>query len=496
MDLEAYRRDAEAFMTALTREFYRHYAGLQAEYDIEPIYARHAALFTAEAVSRLREQRERSPAGSEARRRLAMLLAFAVDGFVGERTKSSESALAEREAALEVELDGEKLGFREVPGRQANEADRERRHLLERRRLEVLEAALGALYREHIEGQHAAARELGWVSYAAMCGDVQELDLAALAGQTSAFLAATSAAYPERVEPHLERTLGYGLSQLGRGDLPRFFRAPDQDALFPGARLVDTLVATLAGLGIDAGNQPGLMLDVDHRPGKSPRAFCAPVRTPGEVYLVIAPIGGRDDYAALFHEGGHAQHSVHVDPAMPFEYRYLGDYAVTETYAFLLQHLLAEEPWLAEHLEGSEPSQLAAFDRAVRLFYLRRYAAKLAYELELHGADGHTGAAAAARYGELLGGALGIEWPSESYLADVDPGFYSAAYLRAWAFESQLRAHLRARFGERWFAEPAAGDIMRGLWREGQRRRPEELLGELTGEELGFDSLRAELAGR
>ena len=50
MDLDGYRRSAEAFVTELTREYYRHYAGLNDEYEIEPIYERHGSLFTREAV--------------------------------------------------------------------------------------------------------------------------------------------------------------------------------------------------------------------------------------------------------------------------------------------------------------------------------------------------------------------------------------------------------------------------------------------------------------
>jgi hypothetical protein len=45
VDLEAYRRSAEEFVSELTGEFYRHYAGLKEDYEIEPIYARHAGLF-------------------------------------------------------------------------------------------------------------------------------------------------------------------------------------------------------------------------------------------------------------------------------------------------------------------------------------------------------------------------------------------------------------------------------------------------------------------
>ena len=78
-----------------------------------------------------------------------------------------------------------------------------------------------------------------------------------------------------------------------------------------------------------------MTFDIESRPNKSPRAFCAPVRVPGEVYLVIAPVGGRDDYATLFHEGGHTEHSASVAPELPFEFRCLGDNSISETYAFL-----------------------------------------------------------------------------------------------------------------------------------------------------------------
>ena len=52
MDLDAYRHSAETLISELTGAYYRHYAGLAAEYEIEPIYARHAGLFTCDAVAR------------------------------------------------------------------------------------------------------------------------------------------------------------------------------------------------------------------------------------------------------------------------------------------------------------------------------------------------------------------------------------------------------------------------------------------------------------
>jgi hypothetical protein len=484
MDLHAYRDSAETFITELTHEHYRHYAGLQDTFQLEPIYERHLDLFTRASIEALRDLDARAPAGGDQHRQARMLLDFAVEGYIGEATKAVEEELAHAEATLTIEAGGERLGFREAPVLQANEPDAERRADIEAGLLAATEEQLGPFHRELIERQHACAIELGWNSYADMCEHCKGIDLRALSEQTAAFARDSDASYPRVLEPELRRTLGIGMSELRRSDLPRFFRAAEQDRHFPAKRLTQSFLDTMGGLGIDVSTQAGVTFDIGSRPNKSPRAFCAPVRVPDEVYLVVAPVGGRDDYAVLFHEGGHTEHLASIDPALPFEFRRLGDNSVTETYAFLMQHLVENPEWLARHLDIDDASALAAHARAYRLVYLRRYTGKIAYELELHGSDGGGWDALADRYAELLGAALQIQWPRQNFVSDVDPGFYSACYLRAWALETHLRSYLRERFGPSWFDSAQAGEVLRLLWRDGQRLDAEELLGELTGKRL------------
>jgi hypothetical protein len=493
MDLDAYRHAAESFLAELTGEYYRHYAGLQDEYEIEAIYARHGELFTAGAVSSLRERRQAVEPGAEEGRRLRMLVDFAVEGYVGEQTKAAEAELARREADLVLELEGESIGFRESSVVQANEPDPERRARIEEARLEAAERELSPLHVELTERQHEAARSLGWPSYFEMCVECKGVDYSNLAEQTAAFSSATDQSYPAVLGPEVGRTLELPLDELRRSDLPRFFRAADQDGRFPEADLLPSFLETMRGLGVDVRRQTGVVLDVEPRPKKSPRAFCAPVRTPGEVYLMLTPVGGREDFSVLMHEGGHAEHAAHVDPGLPFEFRCLGDNAITECFAFLLQHLVESPAWLQARLGIDDADELVAYARANRLVYLRRYAAKLAYELELHGPEAPAWPELASRYSELLGSAVGVPWPRQTFLSDVDPGFYSACYLRAWALETHLRAHLRSRHGDRWFESAAAGDELKALWRQGQRLSPEELLGQLTGEALDFRAMLADL---
>jgi hypothetical protein len=293
------------------------------------------------------------------------------------------------------------------------------------------------------------------------------------------------------MDPELERVLGTRLARARRADLPRFFRAPELDRGFAAERLIPAFAETVAALGLPLERQPNIILDTEQRPTKTARAYCAPVRVPDEVYLVVPRVGGREDYAALFHEGGHAQHYANVDRERPPEFRYLGDNSVTESFAFLLEHVTEDPCWIAERLGSADADGVPAHARAVKLLYLRRYAAKLAYELELHGPDAEL-AAMPARYAELLGGATGIDWSPQTWLSDVDGGFYVASYLRAWGMEARWRGALRSRFGERWFGQPQTGDWLRGLWRDGQRLRGDELLAEAIGEEVDFAALAAE----
>ncbi len=491
MDLEAYRDSAESFLSELTGTFYRHYAGLDERFEIEPIYQRHADLFERAAVEDLRELTDRCSGVGEDERRLRMLLEFAVEGHIGQATKTLEAELAAREAAESITVGGQRIGFRESAVVQANETNADRREAIENARLELTQHRLGPLYMELAARRQECSRVLGYANYRELCEQLGRIDLPALEAQTAAFSEATEALYPAVLEPELERTLGIGLEELRHSDLPRFFRAPGEDSRFPAGRLLQSLHDTLAGLGI--AERANVHLDVEPRANKSPRAFCAPVRVPDEVYLVIAPVGGRDDFSALFHEAGHTEHYAHVDRRLPFEFRFLGDNSITESFAFLFQHLVEDPIWLERRLGVRDAGVLASYARAHRLVYLRRYAAKLAYELELHGNPDAPLEQHAERYANLLSTALRVAWPRQSYLADVDPGFYCACYLRAWALETHLRSYLRERHGPAWFESPKAGEELVTLWHEGQRRTPEELLSELTGDRLDFGVLLADL---
>jgi hypothetical protein len=252
--------------------------------------------------------------------------------------------------------------------------------------------------------------------------------------------------------------------------------------------MMPALEVSLADLGIDMRSQQNVELDIEQRPKKSPRAFCAPIEVPGRVVLVIQPMGGADDWRALFHEAGHTEHYAHVSPDLPVEARRLGDVSITEAWATLMEHFLLEPGWLARRLDFPRPDEFAAEAATGSLYLLRRYCGKLLYELEFHAATELDEKAMSSRYVEILGNALKIEPSPTDYLGDIDPSFYVTGYLRSWALQSQLRNHFRERFGSDWFASRDAGSMLRELWGEGSRMDADELLADVTGEELEMEA--------
>jgi hypothetical protein len=260
--------------------------------------------------------------------------------------------------------------------------------------------------------------------------------------------------------------------------------------------MLPALEGTLDDLGIDLHEQQNVELDLEERPSKDPRAFCAPIEVPGRVVLVMKPQGGPADWRALFHEAGHTEHFAHTSGSLSPEERRLGDNAVTEGWAMLFEHLTIDPVWLERRLDFPRPYEFAAEGATELLWVVRRYCAKLLYELEFHSAEEL--ATLRPRYVELLGDATKVEPASADYLGDIDSSFYASEYLRAWAFEAQLRAHLRERFGNAWFSRREAGSLLRELWAEGQKPTADELLREVTGESLELaavgDRIRESLA--
>jgi hypothetical protein len=470
--LDALRDEADRFIAELDEEAYLHFAGHKETYDLAPIYDRHTELTNLDTALDV-------GASVNGGRNVRELWRFACEGYLGNFVSEAEEKIAEAETKA-VQVDGEAIPYRDLRPRIANADDRGVRERLERARNEATEEHNGLYIRKH-EVVHRETGRLGAPSYTELYRGFQ-YPLDTLAEQCRDFLDSTERLWEDAGDRFFRSRVGVGLGEIERWDVTRVWRGITWDAAFPKERMLPALEATLGDLGVDLHGQQNVELDLEDRPSKDPRAFCSPIEVPGRVVLVLKPQGGPDDWSVLFHEAGHTEHFAHTNASLSPEEKRLGDNAVTEGWAMLLEHLTTDPVWLERRLDFPRPYEFAAEGAVQLLWLVRRYCAKLLYELEFHSAEDLT--ALQPRYVELLSDATKVEPAASDYLNDTDEGFYATEYLRAWAFEAQLRAYLRERFGNAWFSRREAGSLLRELWAEGQKPTADELLYEVSGEKL------------
>lgn len=491
MDITTYRQKAQEFLTAYVEERNDFHAGLEQELQLEPIFARHADLFREESIGELFAAHERALPGEK--RQNQYLLSFAVGTALDlhvHREDEEISALLKSEARS---LDGDDLGLHDCAVELSKEPDRGRRQALLEARSSI-QRTTRELRLARLEKVHEMARELSGMPYLECMQFLLGANFHVLRRQIEAFLTASRERYLGDLELHCARHLeGLRPRDLGPQDIPFLLQGGAYDAHFPVDGLLSMLKRTLMGLGIDLKKQTGIRIDAEERRGKNAKAACFGIRVPGRIYLVLRPHGGMRDYLALLRQAGHALHLGHTSEELPFEYKYLGDEAVGETYGALFQYLTLNPEWLQDFLGVEESRELVAFQRFRKLYGLRLYAMRFLYEMDIH-EGGVTGAEGMrTRYLERYQEAMGHPGDGEGFLADIEAPFYGTAFLRAWIFEAELRQNMEERYGIRWYSRPAAGGFLKDLWSYGTKYRVEDLAKHIRLMDLDLEPIKRDL---
>jgi hypothetical protein len=267
------------------------------------------------------------------------------------------------------------------------------------------------------------------------------------------------------------------------------------DDTYTKDRATDVCLETLSALGFDLAADRNIKLDLDDRPQKSPRACVIASDPPQVVHLITRAQGGLHDYQAFMHEAGHALHYAGVDPSLPYTFRRLSrDHALTEIYSYICEAITREPGWHAQYfgLSDDEARTNAQATTFLEALLFRRYTAKLGFELGFWSSFDDAGTTS-DDYADKLTAATGVRYPRDGHLADMDAGFYSADYLRAWIRHAQLRAHLVDEVGGDWWRSPKTGEILRALFAEGTRPSSEEIAARLGCEPFDTTPLINEL---
>jgi hypothetical protein len=449
------------------------------------IVRRFADLFSREQMDALQEA-ESSAAGDD-RELLYRLRKTCESGLISSQLAEREDELENRLLAERVTFNGEEMPLRNAQAKLAvltSYADREE--------LGRIQAEASAKFNDERLDLLRATEELA-ADYSGIADAVErneeekDISLSELSRALKAASDDSTQSYGALRDRWFTKLLGDE-----RDDVPSSYhtaymrRLSPLESTYTKDRATEICLQTLDALGFDLNAQPNIKLDLDDRPQKSPRACVIASDPPKIVHLITRAQGGLHDYQAFLHEAGHALHYAGCDPLLPYVFRRISrDHALTEIYSYIVEAISREPEW-HEHYFGLSPEEAQENAEAttfLEALLYRRYEAKLRFELDFWSRfDGDGGDSEV--YERFLTEATGIRYKKDNYLSDMDAGFYSADYLRAWIRSAQLRDYLVREVGSDWWRNPKTGVLLTDLFREGTKPTSEEIAAR-----LGFDAL-------
>ncbi|MBI4151275.1 hypothetical protein HY492_04055 [Candidatus Woesearchaeota archaeon] len=488
MDRQHILEDIEKFDEEMGREHLAHARGMKDEVNFSAIYSRHEHLFTLENIRLVRALLKDAKLPDTQRRNL-LLFDYLVGSRIGNELKALSDKASNYEAKATIKVGGKKIPYRQASIVVMNEPNRKQRQKIVDA-LKVPKRVLTKFSEEALEKEYKLLKELSGKDYVEYVEWIKQFDLRKFGKVLEGFLAQSNKMYRAKLATVMT-SMKVPLNDIQKHDLGFYLRAHKFDAYFPKKRLIPTLHATLSGMGFSLPKQKNITLDADERPTKVPRAFCMPLLIPHEIYLVLKPHGGQEDYQTILHEAGHSEHFANTKDDLPYELKHMGSHSVSETYSFLFEYLTMDPLWLKKFIRMSakKEQEFLDFQKFTKLFFVRRYAGKVLYELKFHGNDvrrldddfqplRETYASKAAMYADILTKTTGAIYKEDDYLLDMDNAFYSADYVRAWMFEVQVRNYLKEHYGA-WFANKKSGAFLKKMWSTGSAGRNQEELAKL-----------------
>jgi hypothetical protein len=459
------------------------------------IVERYRDLFSREQLDALHAE-EQGTADADDRERLYRLRKTCEGGIVAAELAAREDEFENRLLAERLSWRGDSLPLRTAQARLAvltEYGDREE--------LGALHAAASAAFNDDRldlirAGEELAAELSGEPDPVARNEEEKGISLRELSAALQQASDAATEAYAQLRDRWFERLLG-----PERDELPSSYhvswmrRLSPLESTYTRERATEVCLETLSALGFDLANERNVRLDLDDRPQKAPRACVIASDPPSVVHLITRAQGGLHDYQAFLHEAGHALHYAGCDPSLPYTFRKISrDHALTEIYSYICEAISREPEWHARHfgLSDAEAAENATATTFLEALLFRRYEAKLRYELGFwtrFPEDGGT----PGGYEELLTAATNVHYRRDSYVSDMDAGFYSADYLRAWIRSAQLRAYLVREIGDDWWRSPQTGELLRALFAEGTKPTSEEIAARLGYDPFDMTPLLHEL---
>lgn len=439
--------------------------GLKDKLETEKVYKKYQNIFTKETLDQLDGEIKKTK--DLKKKDILERVYFTIAGsFIGLRIAKLGDFITTYFSQAKVKINGDEISYYEVAPRISKDKIFESREKLYIASLPVqkkINPKQLSLLKEEVK----LINDLGFSGYLDYFEKAKKVDYKNFYKTVLEIRKKTDALWKSRIEEVSKEELGRPFKNIKSTHTLYLRSLSAFDSFYPKERVVSIFEEFSRDLGL-SDLLSKIEIDDVERPKKNPRAVCYWPNPPGEVHLIIKPIGGEQDYEAMFHEGGHALHGASIDSKLPYPLKTLAhSNALTEAFAFVLEDLVFEPMWLSKYLNVSAHSGEKIKKQAyfVNIMLLRRYLGKFIYEYEMFSQNSLS--RGPQLYAKRLKETTGFVYDGVNWLSDMDSGFYSADYLRAWIGAAQIKNYLTRKFGEKWFLNKKAGVFLRQLYSRG-----------------------------
>jgi hypothetical protein len=481
MNIDSYRSRLEEYEERLNRRLYQFYSGRSPSLDLVGLYSDYSDIISFDSIHEVESESQNTSASFDSRRKsLNKMRDFLKDQHLDAALAPLTEEILNSENQRKVLWEGRDLNFAQIPHHLKNESDAFKRRNLNERYARELQKSEG-LRLESVARLHSSAVQLGFKNYVDAREQLDHVEYHKLLASLDAALQPLEDKYMEHFRLSFECL--HSFQEAGSWDISYWEKNNEAEPVFSKGKLHATVQATISELGVQPGREDAISIDLENREGKRSSPLCIPIRIPDEIKILMIPGSGAGQYFSLFHEMGHACHFAWTSPSLPLEHRIMGDRALSESYAFLLESFPRDREWLSRMFSFVKSWDFLRFQALFRLFLVRLCVGKLRFAINLYGRENLDGMP--ENYSETMKSYTGLMHPQEFWLYDLSNGFYSADHLRGWMCEAMLREHLRTKYGNSWIVSRSAAGFLKEIWETGQLYSADELckeigMGELT----------------
>lgn len=480
------RDRAERFRASVLEEVYEARAGRKSWPELASLHEAQGILKFDRIIPII--ERDLAASDGDDERRLRRLRQWAADHHLRSANARLDDEYALWVSTATVPVDGSELPIRQANAIIEATGDRNVRRRFDDARNAVLEEG-AALQLERLSRWRAAAEELGYGDYREAAERLAGLSLTGLQRQARRLVVETEDVYREHLGWLLRSRLGVGTEDAEGHDADWLTRMKWLDGSWDETSLLRLVTRDLTDIGLPLAIAGRVNVEHETFPGPGMQAFCAPIVVPDRINLLVTPTATQPGCTALLAEIGKALHWAYTDPRLPFEYRAVGDLAVVEAHGAIFAGLARSRPW-SRRVRGFGAEELSDYLRLVAfvdLYWLRKAAARLQFDLELAASDRPE--SMGPRWAELVREATGFRVDPRGCFEQLGQRFGVARWIRARMLAAQIRRVLRDRFDDDWYRNPRTGPFLGDWFAEGLRWNAAELAGRVGADRLGADEL-------